>query len=417
MKDYTITNKINTIDLFAGCGGLLEGFEKEGTYETLACVEWEKAPCDNLRNRLASKWGYKDAEQVVMRFDIQKTNELFTGYKDDEEYGSHKGLDQLVGDKKVNVIVGGPPCQAYSLAGRIRDANSMRDDYRNYLFESYLKVVQRYKPNFFIFENVQGMLSAAPDGTPIVDKIRGSFENAGYKVISDFRSAILDLSEYGVPQNRKRIIILGINKEIYEHKADCIINEFYDAILPKLKCKKTTVMESIGSLPKLYPLEEPISKVGKKYSHSFAQDETITNHIPRFHNKRDISIFKMLSEDIELGKNVYSSTEELKKLYREMTGRNSNVHKYYVLRWNEQSNTIPAHLYKDGLRHIHPDPIQARSITVREAARLQSFDDDYEFIGGMMHQFKMIGNAVPPKFSLVLAKALKEVITKYGLGG
>ena len=96
-----------------------------------------------------------------------------------------------------------------------------------------------------------------------------------------------------------------------------------------------------------------------------------------------------------------------------MTGHKSNIHKYYVLRKNEPSNTIPAHLFKDGMRHIHPDPEQARSITVREAARLQTFDDDYEFLGPRMYQYKMIGNAVPPKFAKVIAKALYRLISKY----
>ncbi|MCD5415005.1 MAG: DNA cytosine methyltransferase [Clostridiales bacterium] len=416
MVNCKASDKVYTIDLFAGCGGLLEGFEKQGSYGTLACVEWEKAPCDNLINRLQTKWKYKDAESKVIRFDVQRTSELTVGYENDIEYGSHKGLDKLIGDKKVSLIIGGPPCQAYSLAGRIRDANGMRDDYRNYLFESYLKVVEKYKPNFFIFENVQGMLSATPKGTQITDKIRDSFEKSGYKVISNFREAIFDLSEYGVPQNRKRVIILGVNKEVYKNMSVSIIDDFYNEIVPKYKCEKATVMSSIGDLSRLYPLRGPISQNGKKYSHSFAQNTTILNHIPRFHNERDMGIFRMLAEDIESGRNIYNNTKELKKLYTEKTGRESNVHKYYVLKWIEKSNTIPAHLYKDGLRHIHPDSRQARSITVREAARLQAFDDDYEFIGGMMRQYKMIGNAVPPKFSLVLAQSLKNIIDKYGLG-
>lgn len=119
----------------------------------------------------------------------------------------------------------------------------------------------------------------------------------------------------------------------------------------------------------------------------------------------------MLAEDIETGTCEYVSTERLKELYTELTGKKSNIHKYYVLRRNEPSNTIPAHLYKDGMRHIHPDSRQARSITVREAARLQTFDDDYIFTGSMGAQYKMIGNAVPPKFAEILSSALAKVIT------
>lgn len=411
-----MNNKINTIDLFAGCGGLMEGFEKEGSYSTLACVEWEKAPVENIINRLKTKWNHENADNEVIRFDIQRTDELFNGFSD-EEYGKHDGLDILVGEKKVNIIIGGPPCQAYSLAGRIRDTNGMRNDYRNYLFESYLKVVNQYRPNFFIFENVQGMLSASPDGTPIVDKIKKSFENAGYVVISNFKETMFDLTEFGIPQNRKRLIILGVNNDIYKEKSQDIINEFYNVLMPSYKTVKMTVNEAISDLPKLYPVEDEYKANGKKYSHSYDKKSTVKNHLPRFHSKRDIKIFGMLANDIADGTNEYADISKLKQIYAEATGKNSSVHKYYVIRSNSQSNTIPAHLYKDGLRHIHPDPEQMRSITVREAARLQTFDDDYEFIGGTMHQYKMIGNAVPPKFSLILAKAIKEIIDKYGLEG
>ena len=404
--------KINTIDLFAGCGGLMDGFEKSNFYDTLACVEWEKSPCENLKKRLKEKWNYNNANEIVMRFDIQRTQELFSGWKNDIEYGNGKGLDNLIGDNKIDVIIGGPPCQAYSIAGRIRDKDGMKNDYRNYLFESYLKVVDRYKPKFFVFENVPGILSASPDGEPIIERIKKRFDECEYTILDNLKKAIIDVSEYGVPQNRKRIIILGVSKKYFgEKKANIIVNEFYNKYLNRYKTKKMTVKEAIGDLPKLLPTDE-YRKEGKKYSHLF-EEYKIANHIPRFHSERDKKIFYLLEKDISDGTNFYNSTEKLKELYYQQTGKKSNVHKYYVLRWDEQSNTIPAHLYKDGLRHIHPDPEQARSITVREAARLQSFDDDYEFIGSMMDQYKMIGNAVPPKFSNAIAKAIKDIFNDY----
>lgn len=401
--------KISSIDLFAGCGGLMDGFEKTGYYDTLACVEWEKAPCDNLEKRLSEKWKYNDANERVLRFDIQRTNELFYGWQD-EEYGHSKGLDHLIGSKRLDIIIGGPPCQAYSIAGRIRDKNGMNNDYRNYLFENYIEVVKRYKPKAFIFENVPGLLSACPNGVSISSLIKESFDTIGYEIISDLKKAIVDFSEYGIPQKRKRLIFLGLNREYYKENGQRLINSFYYDILPRYKVnKKNTVQQAIGDLPKLYPLLKEEKFLGRKISHSLPSP-MVNNHIPRWHNKRDIEIFKILAEDLENGIKKYTSIEALKNLYTEKTGKQSKVHKYYVLRWQEQSNTIPAHLYKDGLRHIHPDSKQSRTITVREAARLQTFDDDYEFIGSIMEQYKMIGNAVSPKFSEVLARALYKLL-------
>jgi DNA (cytosine-5)-methyltransferase 1 len=131
------------------------------------------------------------------------------------------------------------------------------------------------------------------------------------------------------------------------------------------------------------------------------------------HSKRDVDTFVLLTKDIESGQNKYGTVEALKDLYFEITGKRSNIHKYHVLKWNKPSNTIPAHLYKDGLRHIHPDPKQARTITVREAARLQSFEDDFQFLGSLTDQYKMVGNAVPPKFAKAIALALNDFLNKY----
>lgn len=402
--------KLNTIDLFAGCGGLMDGFEQSGCYKTIACVEWEKAPIDNLRKRLKDKWQYKNADKIAIRFDIQRTDELINGW-DDLNFGVRLGLKNIVGKSMVDLIIGGPPCQAYSIAGRIRDKNGMKDDYRNYLFESYIKIVREFKPKAIIFENVQGMLSASPDGNPIIDRIRKGFLDEGYDLLERFDDAVFDVSEFDVPQKRKRVILFAVNKDVFKERSSKVISEFYSAMKQKRSKKLKTVSNAIGDLPKLFPCEA-YKFEGRRYSHT-KHNSKIMNHFPRFHSERDIAIFKLLAEDIESGRNIYSSVESLKKLYFEQTGKNTNVHKYHVLRKDQPSNTIPAHLYKDGLRHIHPDSTQGRSITVREAARLQTFPDDYEFIGSMMDQYKMIGNAVPPLFAKVIAETVHEVIRKY----
>lgn len=406
--------KIKSIDLFAGCGGLMDGFEQSGHYDTIAAVEWEKAPCRNLEKRLKEKWKYKDANQRVLRFDIQRTEELFEGWNEEPDYGSSVGLDKLINAADgIDVIIGGPPCQAYSIAGRVRDENGMRDDYRNYLFESYIKVLERYQPKAFIFENVPGILSAKPGDRNIIEIIQESFDEAGYCLLPDLSEAIIDFTEYGVPQNRKRIIIFGVKKDYFGEKAAEIVKQFYETNLPTYKTKKKkTVQDAIGDLPKLYPVAEDIKINGTRTRHSLPQPE-VPNHIARWQSDRDVGIFKLLTEDIESGRCEYTSIEALKQLYTDVTGKESNVHKYHVIRWDEPSNLIPAHLYKDGLRHIHPDSTQQRTLTVREAARLQTFPDDYIFDGSNMELYKMIGNAVPPQFAKCCANAVFDILQQY----
>ena len=293
---------------------------------------------------------------MVLQFDIQRTDELFAGWKDDELYGSSEGLDKLIGSEGLDVIIGGPPCQAYSIAGRVRDENGMKN----------------------------------------IEIIQESFNNAGYYVLPNLRKSIIDFTDYGVPQNRKRIIIVGLRKEYFgEERCVELAEKFYSIYLPQYKVKrKKTVREAIGDLPKLYPLGHDEKFNGKKISHSLPQPE-FPNHVARWQSDRDIDIFRLLTEDIETGRNQYTSIEALKALYTEKTGKTSNVH-------------------KDGLRHIHPDSTQCRSLTVREAARLQTFDDDYIFDGSNVETYKMIGNAVPPLFAKGLANAVADLLKDYG---
>jgi len=148
--------KYNYIDLFAGCGGLTDGFEQTNKYNSCAFVEWDKNAINTLKNRLTKKWGIQNVDEKVLYFDIRRMEELLNGFTD-IKYGDHIGLKKLIGSKLIDIIMGGPPCQAYSLAGRTK--NNIKSDYRNYLFENYLKVVKEFNPKLFIFENVQGILS------------------------------------------------------------------------------------------------------------------------------------------------------------------------------------------------------------------------------------------------------------------
>ncbi|WMJ87755.1 DNA cytosine methyltransferase [Anaerocolumna sp. MB42-C2] len=408
-----MSRKYKMIDLFAGCGGLEDGFLQSNRYNDIAAVEWLKPQVNTLIHRLETKWNIKDAKQRVLHFDIQREEELFSGWKDDE-FGENKGLDYYV--KKadgIDVIIGGPPCQAYSVAGRVRDENGMKDDYRNYLFEHYLNVVDRYKPKVFVFENVPGLLSAIPDGTPITKLIRDGFNGIGYEIVDDIKKYTkLDASDYGVPQSRNRLIILGIRREIVDDPQEAL-HKFYNEFLPKYKVKhKKTVEDAIGDLPPIYPTFDK-EKHKKKEAYTIPNTK-ITWHESRYHSIRDMKIFGMLADDIESGRNEYVDSKVLSKIYEEQVGSKSPIHRYHVLKRDEPSTTIIAHLHKDGNRFIHYDPKQCRSITPREAARLQSFDDDFDFLGNRGNAYQMIGNAVPPllakKVSLALAELLDELI-------
>lgn len=398
------------IDLFAGCGGLLDGFLQTGRYQDVASVEWLKPQVTTLINRLESKYKIRDASERVLHFDMQREEELFNGWENDPEYGSGRGLDYFVNEAgEIDVIIGGPPCQAYSLAGRVRDANNMTNDYRNYLFEHYLNVVNRYRPKLFIFENVPGMLSATPDGRLIPELIREGFNKIGFEIVDNIRGlAQFNVSEYGVPQNRKRVILIGLNRDYFNNPQETI-KDFYLKVIPKYKVNKIiTVKEAIGDLPRCIPIFNEDSH--KKKQAYISPDCEISWHKPRYQNIRDMKIFKLLSEDLESGRNEYTNSKKLSQLYEEKVGSKSPIHRYHVLRPDQPSTTIIAHLYKDGLRYIHYDSSQCRSITVREAARLQSFDDDFEFIGTQGNAYQMIGNAVPPKFAKVLANALIDLL-------
>lgn len=400
-------SKYKMIDLFAGCGGLEDGFLQSGKYEDIAAVEWLKPQVNTLISRLKNKWGINDASERVMHFDIQREEELFGGWEDDD-FGTSKGLDYFVDQANgIDIIIGGPPCQAYSVAGRVRDENGMRDDYRNYLFEHYLNVVDRYRPRAFVFENVPGILSAAPDGTPITTLIRKAFDNIGYEIIEDLRTAKINASEYGVPQNRERMIIVGIDKKRYTDIQDGL-TRFYSELLPEYKSERIlTVKDAIGDLPPCLPFYDEENH-SKRKSHS-TPEFNVTWHKPRYHNLRDMDTFRILAEDIETGNRVYDS-KKISELYEQKVGSKSPIHRYHVLEADLPSTTIIAHLYKDGNRFIHFDSKQSRSITVREAARLQSFDDDFDFVGSQGNAYQMIGNAVPPKLAKAVALAVADLL-------
>lgn len=387
---------MNFIDLFAGCGGLSEGFYKQG-YKALLHLEIDPVACKTLATRMRY-YGYDEEhiERAVLCDDITRDGIIDT-------------IDSRI-NEEVDVIIGGPPCQAFSTVGRAQSPDSMNSDPRNYLFENYLHILNHIKPKMFIFENVKGILTAKPQGVKIFNIIVREMSKT-YNIVSDPKMLVLNSADYGVPQVRERVIIIGIRKDI-----DCVdVKDVYrgisktnsdtDGKLPNY----LTVGDAIMDLPKLLPGEgvEGEQQVDLKVSNSFLSkvrciNGTITSHVARKHNQEDRERYRILSEH----KNW--QLKDLQIIRPDLVHHDPKHfgNRYTVQEIDKPGKTIVAHLYKDGNLFIHPDPLQERTFTVREAARIQSFPDDFIFEGSRTDQYKQVGNAVPPLMAEAFAKTL-----------
>ena len=393
--------KYTFIDLFAGCGGLSEGFYRQG-FKALAHAEIDHWACETLRTRMKF-YGYKDYNREVVEHDITADDIL-------------ERIDIAVNGRTVDVIIGGPPCQAYSTAGRVRDGKKMASDPRNYLFESYVKILEYYSPKFFVFENVTGLLSAQVKNAPIFPKVLKALGNK-YKVIGNPEVLVHNTADYGVPQLRKRVIIIGVRKDI-----DKSAEELYESIIKthwnpetlsnekKGKKRFVDVRQAIGDLPSVEPGQDAsteeydypcnnefLKKIGKSGIHP------LMDHIARKHNDLDRERFQVMIHN-------HWSFGQLRREMPQYEHEHARVfdNSYVVQWWDLPSKTILAHIHKDGFQFIHPDEEQRRTFTVREAARIQSFPDDFEFKGSRGERYKQIGNAVPPLFAEALAKSIRK---------
>ena len=289
------------------------------------------------------------------------------------------------------------------------NTNSMEADYRNYLFESFLSIVKRCEPEVFVFENVPGMLSARPGGVNIPREIYKAFDSIGYQILppEQMKTAVFDVSDFGVPQARRRLILFGVKRG-----SRITLTNLYASVKSRQQFgPKKTVRDAIGHYPAFYPTNGVTNCDNGRASHQSSRKVLDPHHSPRYHNERDQSIF---TKWVKQAMNKSSLAMKL-DFYEEVVGKRSTHAKYRNLDWDKPSPTIVAHLRKDGLMFIHPDPSQARSITVREAAALQSFPDDYEFVGAMTRCYQMIGNAVPPLFARHIASAVYEEFENAGM--
>lgn len=308
-------------------------------------------------------------------------------------------IDDQLASKKVDVIIGGPPCQAYSLVGRSRDPNGMKGDKRNYLFRFYADFLIRYKPKFFVFENVLGLLTAG--NQKYLKEMLELFEELGYS--ADYK--VLNSEEYGVIQKRRRVIIIG-----RKGKA-----KFQFPQLGIIENKWAIKKDLFYDLPFLYPGQEISIATYKKPINEYLETTStrngldfVTQHICRKHNDRDLEIYSIaIDKWLNEGKRLKYNDLPL----RLQTHKNTEafLDRYKVVDPLGHSHTMVAHISKDGHYYIYPDSKQVRSISVREAARIQSFPDDYFFEGGRTAAYKQIGNAVPPLMAQSIAKKIIEL--------
>lgn len=401
-RNKQMDKKYTFIDLFAGCGGLSEGFYRLG-FKALAHVEINHWACETLRTRM-KYYGYKAFDRGVIEYDITSEDII-------------EKIEEVTNGVAPDIIIGGPPCQAYSTAGRVRDGKGMSTDPRNFLFESYVKILEHFKPKFFVFENVTGVLSAKVNNKLIFPQIISALGKE-YNVINDPKMMIYNTVEYGVPQQRKRIIIMGVRKDITDKKVmDLYVNVEKTNWAPDAKeyernglKRFVDVKEAIGDLPCVepgcdasssnfnYPCDnEFLRRIGRKGVYP------LLDHIARKHNDLDRERFRqMISHHWTFG--------QLRREMPQYEHEKARVfdNSYVVQWWDLPSKTILAHIHKDGFQFIHPDEKQARSFTVREAARIQSFPDDFVFEGSRGEKYKQIGNAVPVLFAEALAKSIKK---------
>lgn len=398
-----MNREYNFIDLFAGCGGFSEGFYMED-FKSLLHLEIDKNACETLKERMRYyNYDEADIEKAILCEDI--TNKSILDL-----------TKRIIGNKVVDVLVGGPPCQAFSTVGRAQDINSMSDDPRNYLFENYLDILNYYKPKIFVFENVTGLLTAKPGGELIFPKILEKMRET-YKVLGDKDIVTLNSIHYGVPQIRKRVILIGVRndvnldpKEIYDNieKTHYAQDEIETNNLKKYR----TIKDAIGDLPEIFPGEgeEEIEFIPKGWNNYLDEIRNkdfnkLYNHVARNHNDKDRQRYRILSENNWQLKHLNEVRPDLIHHDPKHFGN-----RYTVQDYNKPGKTVVAHLYKDGNLFIHPDSKQERTFTVREAARVQSFPDNFKFMGAKTHQFKQVGNAVPPLMARAIAKAVKKIL-------
>jgi DNA (cytosine-5)-methyltransferase 1 len=372
------------IELFAGAGGMSWGWKRIGLAPTVAIDHDEHAVESHKLNF---------PETLAVQADLHK-------FGPDE-------LEMTVRlPHKVLAIIGGPPCQGFSTVGRAKlrslrgAAESLLNDPRNSLYKRYVNFVDALQPAVIVMENVPGMRRI--EGEDVSAAIVENFEAVGYRTTS----MLVNARDFGVPQDRRRVIFVGTRKKLKLDIPAAGLPEYAHRFRATRLgiVGDTNVRQAIGDLPDISHGTRsgtPSYRSGRasRYAELMRQnaEQAVHDHICRSHNDQDLAAFEIMPQG-----GIYADLPSKLKRYRDDIFKD----KYKKLTWDKPSGTITAHLSKDCYSHIHPE--QIRTISVREAARLQSFPDDFRFAGSMGAQFRQIGNAVPPLMGWGIAEYIIE---------
>ena len=417
-----MSSALNYLDLFAGAGGLSEGFIRAG-FKPVAHVEMEAGACFTLRTRVAYHWlreqgqeehyaAYLGGEMSRSELYDQVPKELIQSVINAEIAEETLTdifcqIDELLNGRRLDLVIGGPPCQAYSVIGRARAQTRMQGDKRNDLYLFYAEFLKRYKPTYFVFENVPGLLSAKdPRGNSYLGLMQELFRNSGY----DTEYKVLSANDYGVPQSRKRVILVGkkgTSSGFYPEPDMCPPNVLVKQILSDFPPIKAGEGEA-------GPCEMRCCESSWLYQAGIRNDKLpVTLHQARYNNERDLEIYKRAVTLWEK-KRVRLKYTDLPEKLKTHRNQETFVNRFKVVAGDLPfSHTVVAHIAMDGHYYIHPDIEQNRSLTPREAARLQTFPDDYYFESesGKPYRtpaFRQIGNAVPVILAQKIAETLRE---------
>lgn len=339
-------NHPNIIDLFCGCGGFSLGFEQAGFNILLGIDIWKDA---------LATFEYNHKQSKTLRADLSEL--------------SPKDTEQLLGNNDVDVIIGGPPCQGFSIAGK-----RIVDDIRNKLYKSFVNFVDYYRPKAFVLENVPNILSI---GNGIIkNAIINDFSSLGYTI--EYR--VMTASDYGVPQNRRRAIFVGFK------------NGTHFKFPEPLSSPKITTKQALSDLPEYgindgsaYP-----SECDSEYQILMREKSSgVYNHQPTIHNQKTIDIIAKVPD----GGN-----------YKDLPSELQSTRKVHIA-WTRLNSEKPSFTIDTGHRH-HFHYKYNRIPTARESARIQSFPDSFIFLSSRTSQLKQIGNAVPPLLGESIAKSI-----------